>query len=137
MNLIVIRHFTRVGYALHTISMLPTTNCGLQLPGLRKRPKAAVVSFLDIIRKTAAGQFFHSEVISQAVATHAFFATRISAITILQILLFFTFHLDYLHLILQPFLLKMQFDNIPVSQLIGPVHILPIVDILAPRPCTF
>lgn len=52
-----------------------------------------------MIGKTAAGQLLHLQVISQAVTAYAFFITAgISAITILQILLFFTFHFKYLHL---------------------------------------
>ena len=142
-SIIVTRHFTRVGYALHTISILPTTNSELRITASRpsqtpqsfgrkfsrqhreNSSRAVLLSSGDIAGSHSIRLFCHS----RDKCNYNFADSALSYIP----LKLPPFNL----LTVPPSLLKMQFDNIPVSQLIRPVHILPIVDICPPGPCTF
>ena len=69
-------------------------NC-LKIPGLCKCPEASVISPFNIIRKTTSRQLFHSKMILYAVTANTFFITSaIRTITVFQISLFFTFHIN-------------------------------------------
>jgi hypothetical protein len=65
----------------------------LQSPSLGEGPEAAVVGFFHIIRKTAAGQLLHTQMVSQAITAYPLFVTAgVCAIAILQVLRLITFH---------------------------------------------
>jgi hypothetical protein len=65
----------------------------LQIPRLGECGKTAVICLFHVVRKTAAGQLFASEVVLQAVAANAFAAaSRITACTKIHVFVFFTFH---------------------------------------------
>jgi hypothetical protein len=67
----------------------------LQSPGLGEGVEAAVESFLDLVGETAAGQLLYRQMIAYTLAAHSLFiAARIGAITVFQILLLFTLHIQ-------------------------------------------
>ena len=54
----------------------------LQIPGLGEGAEASVVSLLDVIGETAAGQFFQGQMIPYAITAYSFFITGVCAVTI-------------------------------------------------------
>ena len=66
---------------------------GLQSPGFYEGAEATVVSLLDVLGETTAGQLLRSQMIAYTLTAHSFSITAwICTITVLQVLLFFAFH---------------------------------------------
>jgi hypothetical protein len=63
------------------------------LPGLGEGRKAAVIAFLNIIRKAAGGQLPARQMITYTLTAYPFSVTAgIRAVTMFQVLFFLTFH---------------------------------------------
>ena len=72
---------------------LATISSNSQIPCLCKSFEAAVVSLLDIIGETTAGQLPARQMISQTLTAYSLVATAgIRAVAIVKILIFITFH---------------------------------------------
>ena len=78
--------------AAFMLCLVDSGQSALQSPGLGEGLEAPVESFFDIIRETAAGQLLDRQMIAYTLTAHSLFVTGICAVTILQVLLFFTFH---------------------------------------------